>query len=645
MTNGTLPTLFTAEAAADPMKKYMPIGDVTVLALCIILFMLLIQTFVRKDKYFKYTIIMIVLVYISSTASLMFNTLAASDEAAAKSTAVYILRLVHYVSLCMVPIIYTVYIQEPLRLHASRKFFDSVTAAIFVIAVSVDLIMTRSHNGFYISADGTAHFGFNIFSYMYAMFYGSIIYSTIKHRDRLLSRVFSGLMSVNIVSLATMLVQGFFGQTSYTNAACIFPVIGIIYLFHSNPYDTEIGTVSETFFYPEHDKRIERKEQFVLISCIIRGFLNALRESNDLMTESYAFLRRNARNGVLYRFPDDRILLSLPADANIENLTRRMTDEFKELYERFRLDYKLVVCRSTRSVTSAKDYIKLIEYAEKNTAFTNIHYIDENDINDFYDSGYILGELAEIASRRDLDDPRVLVYCQPVYNIRTGKYDTAEALMRLQLDKTGIVYPDVFIPLAEQNNCIHALSLIILNKTCRAIREMLENGYDIQRISVNFSAIDLRYGSFCGDVKNIIAGNGIPFGKIAVEITESRSESDFNLMKQRVIELRQLGIKFYLDDFGTGYSNFERIMEIPFDIIKFDRSMLIESNRSESGEFMVKTFAGMFKKLNYSVLFEGVEDDRDEQHCIGMQASYLQGYKYSRPIPIENLRDFLTRTA
>ena len=63
------------------------------------------------------------------------------------------------------------------------------------------------------------------------------------------------------------------------------------------------------------------------------------------------------------------------------------------------------------------------------------------------------------------------------------------------------------------------------------------------------------------------------------------------------------------------------------------------------GEFMVKTFAGMFKQLNYSVLFEGVEDERDEQHCISMQASYLQGYKYSRPIPIERLRDFLDKTA
>ena len=163
-----------------------------------------------------------------------------------------------------------------------------------------------------------------------------------------------------------------------------------------------------------------------------------------------------------------------------------------------------------------------------------------------------------------------------------------------------------------------------------------------KRVSVNFSAIDIRYDTFCDEVKSIIDQNGLEYDKIAVEITESRSEADFNLMKQRVIQLQDLGIKFYLDDFGTGYSNFERIMEIPFDIIKFDRSMLMESHRSTSSQYMVKTFANMFNDLRYAVLFEGVENDSDEDRCIMMKAQYLQGYKYSKPIPIEELRRFLS---
>ena len=118
---------------------------------------------------------------------------------------------------------------------------------------------------------------------------------------------------------------------------------------------------------------------------------------------------------------------------------------------------------------------------------------------------------------------------------------------------------------------------------------------------------------------------------------------EFNHLKSQIMDLQGLGIKFYLDDFGTGYSNFERIMEIPFDIIKFDRSMLIESVKNDSSKYMVTTFAGMFNDLNYSVLFEGVEDERDENACKNMYAKYLQGYKYSKPIPIDNLRSFLEK--
>ena len=84
-------------------------------------------------------------------------------------------------------------------------------------------------------------------------------------------------------------------------------------------------------------------------------------------------------------------------------------------------------------------------------------------------------------------------------------------------------------------------------------------------------------------------------------------------------------------------------MELPFDIIKFDRSLVIESGKSENSEYMVNSFADMFHKLNYKVLYEGVEDEGDESRCIKMKAQYLQGYKYSKPIPIELLRDFLSK--
>ena len=273
----------------------------------------------------------------------------------------------------------------------------------------------------------------------------------------------------------------------------------------------------------------------------------------------------------------------------------------------------------------------------------SIHRVGPDDISSFSREEYILQQLMDISAKRDVNDPRVLAFCQPVFNLQTGRFDTAEALMRLKLDETGLVFPDQFIPLAEDHGCIHALTEIILNKTCREIQSLIREGFAITRISVNVSVLELKDTEFCGDVRRIIGENHISGEKIAIELTESRNESDFMIMKEKIQELREQGIKFYLDDFGTGYSNMERIMELPFDIIKFDRSLVIASGTGERSEKIVENLAHLFKDMEYSVLYEGVEDDTDEERCKEMSASYLQGYKYSRPVPIEELRKFLPK--
>ena len=91
-----------------------------------------------------------------------------------------------------------------------------------------------------------------------------------------------------------------------------------------------------------------------------------------------------------------------------------------------------------------------------------------------------------------------------------------------------------------------------------------------------------------------------------------------------------------MDDFGTGYSSLERILQLPFDIIKFDRTMVIASRTDSKSSTIVKSMAQLFADLNYSILFEGIEDKEDEKRCCSMSASYLQGYLYSKPVRIED---------
>ena len=320
-------------------------------------------------------------------------------------------------------------------------------------------------------------------------------------------------------------------------------------------------------------------------------------------------------------------------------------DAFVPVYEEYRYDYKVVIGSSVDEISRKNEYISYIRSIQRTMPECSFHLVGPEDVVEFNRKEYILNELADICRCGNLDDPRVQVYCQPVLNVRTGKYDTAEALMRLKLEETGMVYPNQFIQLAEEQGYIHMLTEIILHKTCEAIRRFTEKGYDIKRISVNVSVPELKDESFCRDIIGIIRRSSISSDKIAIELTESQNEGDFILMKQKISELKEKGIQFYLDDFGTGYSSMERIMELPFDIIKFDRSLVIASGSEDRSRKMVTNLASMFSSMDYYVLYEGVEKDTDEVMCKGMSASYLQGYKYSKPVPIENLKDYLSSKA
>ena len=628
------------------LHSYSPVGDITVTSLCWLLIFLLMQTQIHKDRNFRMMIAMLGMTFISSFSGIFYQILIAAGTV--HIFAIYIFRILRQVTMILLLFLDIRYMQEPLWIRTdAQKRYTFLTFLLLGASVAFDILGTIFHFTFYVDGDGTVHNLFNIYFILHILLTISIFYLIFKYRWRVIKQVFWGLTGAFALACVILIVQGIMRQNSFTGFAYFLPILSIFFMFHSNPFDINTGAASDSYLYHSLDSAREKKQALILISCFMMNFTQAITDSKDLRYEYYQFFRTHVRRGIVYHLENDRLVLTFPVknEKDPDGTVQKMLDDFTDSYKKFEIDFKIVVMKTNPEVNSGIDYIRIIEAVERNMPFNTFHHADENDIKRFYGSSYILGELEDISQRRDLDDERILVYCQPVFNIRTQTYDTAEALMRLRLPQTGMVFPDQFIPIAEQYGHIHALSMIILNKTCGAIRTLIEDGYDINRISVNFSTLDIRYDSFCKEVQQIIARNQIPYSKIAIEITESRSEADFNIMKAKVQELQKLGIKFYLDDFGTGYSNFERIMEIPFDIIKFDRSMTIESAKNESSFYMVSTFANMFSKLHYSVLFEGIEDENDEENCVKMSAKYLQGYKYSKPIPIEELANFLEKTS
>ena len=623
--------------------NYSPVGDMTVAAVCFVIIIQLVFSYFNHSRSYRIFVSLVALLLVAAWANITYHMLAGSPEAEYCLVA-YGMRCVYHAALFSIFMLFAVYIAEVTNLEKKRKLpYLLLSAVILIAVVSLDVYTTVRGSRSQMAEEGLVAQSQNIFLVGYAAFYLLLSVMMASVRKRLFSRVMKSFYLTMALSLILLLIQGFFRQSSFTVASFLFPILTMLYTLHANPYDAQLGAVDSRALAETVQFYTEKNRKFRFISL----YMHALSEEGAVLPqELQATVRRFAgeffRGAMLFQVDRGHMILLFTEKRNpdYEARTRRIFDAFAEEYRKYKYDFKIVYGPAIEEISRRNEYVSFIRSVQRGMQENSFHQVGMDDVQVFDRSEIILRELEDIYQKHDLNDPRVLAYCQPVLNIRTRRYDTAEALMRLRLDGLGLVFPNQFIPLAEENGYIHVLTEIILNKTCEEIRRLLHMGYDFSRISVNVSALELKDDTFCGDIVRIIDRNQIPGEKLAIELTESRSESDFLLMKNKITELRTRGIKFYLDDFGTGYSNMERIMELPFDIIKFDRSMLLASGSSDRSRQIVVNLAHMFAALNYAVLYEGVENESDERMCMGMDASYLQGFKYSRPVPISALERY-----
>ncbi len=623
--------------------EYLPIGDISVIILCIMIFALFIGTFIDRNLHFKLFQCIIVSTSAGAFFRLLYNHLLLTGLLKSQILLKSIHCLSHFCYLLTL-FIYVYYIMFLVSASEREIKKISVIAGIglfgFTALEIMDIIL---YNALSAGRGGHSRSSAILFMAAYIFFLGMIFYLLIKYKDRMIPQITKGICITFILCIVVLIIQGVHGQISFTSIVFLMPGISFMYLLHSNPFDLSTGTLNaESFSLAVRDCYKGKDRFFVLYLNVIETNIRS-EFTPQLRFEIYRFYKNAVKKPLLFHLGPSQLLLMFRARDNDDpwEKVNKIVELFNGLYKKYNMDFKAILMENEDSISKSDSYVDFLQFVEAEMPYNSYHYVKKEDVEKYEKRILIRESLEDIVEKKDLNDERILAYCQPVYNVKEQRCDTAEVLMRLKLPELGILPPYLFIPIAEKHDLIHELSLIILNKTCAAIKELLNEGLFIKRVSVNFSIQEMREENFCKDITDIVSSHNIPYEKIAIEITESRNERDFDLVKKKVEELRRFGIKFYLDDFGTGYSNFERIMELPFDIIKFDRSMVIESARTEEGAYMVATFAGMFRKLDYRVLFEGIESEEDEKRCIDMSAQYLQGYRYSMPVEIETLRNYL----
>jgi predicted signal transduction protein with EAL and GGDEF domain len=236
-------------------------------------------------------------------------------------------------------------------------------------------------------------------------------------------------------------------------------------------------------------------------------------------------------------------------------------------------------------------------------------------------------------------DEFLLVY-QPIFEIETSAVVGVEALLRWHHPVRGLVMPNEFIPILEENGMILTVGRQVLNRACQQAAAWRKAGYDLS-MSVNVSLRQLDSPGIVRDIAEALEVSGLEPRRLVIEITESTLMRDPGSTVERIAKLKTLGVSVAVDDFGTGYSSLAYLRRFPVDILKIDRSFVASMTSSERSSALIHTLVQLGKTLGLDTVAEGIEESRQLERLRVEQCDTGQGFLYARPLSPEDLGHFL----
>lgn len=265
-----------------------------------------------------------------------------------------------------------------------------------------------------------------------------------------------------------------------------------------------------------------------------------------------------------------------------------------------------------------------------------IHVVSDEDIERFAHRKNI-----EMALERAVRTGGFTVHYQPIVKLDTMKVYSLEALVRLYDDEVGVIYPDEFIPLAEETGIIPMITECVLSRAVSLMSRCRLKEKGIMRMHVNLTASECKRGDRNGKLAAIVDMYDLDRYTICFEISESASPGETNPVGEGVCRLHDGGMGIVLDDFGTGYSNMTEIVALPIDLVKIDKTFLWTAMMDDGAMTVLREFVDMIHKSGRKVLIAGVEDKHGLEVVKELEADYVQGFCFAKPMPQDELIEYI----
>ncbi len=622
--------------------KYVIHYDIAALILTVII---LIHFYHKKSIRMPQTVVFIWLVWISLVTDIMDIFTVIIDEYRVAPLTVNLVNVVYLIAFNVLPFLYYLYLftstcgeKDAWSLWDKLVLFAPVTWTVLLIVTSPATKLIFYYN----LQEGYCHGpGFALLYVATVIYMVATMVAVVKYRTALTRWQITSVYFYLLASLSGIILQVVFPDILLLQFAVSLSLL-LLYMSLESPDDDEdkfFGVYNHRGFEKVIANEVEKQSVFHVVVLDNKNYLPireavGMEASRTLMKQLVETLKDELRPLELYYLSEGRLALIVDdREGELDRvlgilqkvLSRPVTSGGMNVQPEvilMQLDYP-------EEVRTLEDIMDSVDYSATGP-------IESGSGQVWHMSGQILesrkreNRIQQIMQQA-LANGTFQVYYQPIYSTETGRFNSAEALVRLFDEDMGFISPEEFIPIAEKSGMILKIGEFVFRTVCEMIsREKIwEKGIDY--IEVNLSVVQCMQEDICEMLYGVMDEFGVPYRCINLEVTETILATDilFNTMERMTVG----GVTFSLDDYGTGYSNLTNVLKYPFHIVKLDKSMVWYAMENELAMRALRHTATMIRDLEMHIVAEGVETAEQMDILREMGCEYLQGYYFSKPVP------------
>lgn len=619
-------------------------------AACSILFIIAFLFFTRKNYPDNTTRVYTVLIIdtIVTTVMDLFTIYAYGEGTKYPIWFLYLITMIYLFSENMVAVLFYVYIVVTTK--ESSKAGTLITAGviisdfIFIASSGITHLAFYFKDGAYVRSPGLLY----LYTTSLLMLTMGLI-STIKYRRRLTLGQRIPLYFFTIASIFVVVYQTYYPDVLLIDFACALFTM-LIYISLQNPeeyVERDIDTLNSKAFYRMISSEMDKKKTFMVVAFELDGFkyineILGVNNGNELIASVAKYLQSEFSGDKVFHLSGIRFAV-IANTENYEQIISTIQNRFNSPWKVTGIDIALnpLVCyvQYPKQVSSAEEITYAIDYSiQEAREKANGHAVFAS--RDFLSHKHRETAITQIIKYAIMNDG-FEVYYQPIYDIERGKFVSAEALVRLKDCDLGFISPEEFIPIAEKSGTILKIGKIVFTKVCKFLKESEANNYGLEYIEVNLSVVQCMQEDLAEQLLHIMDEYDIEYSRINLEITETANFNRNDILIKNMNNLISKGITFSMDDYGTGFSTTNYLIELPFRIVKIDKSIVWAAMENEKALKILNYTVKMIKSLELMIVAEGVESMEQVKILESIGCNYLQGYFYSRPIPEKDYIKFL----